>query len=57
MRTTIRRILFNIALFIANEESYVSEHVLLDGKKWRRRNRILNICGIPFQKITWTEIV
>jgi hypothetical protein len=57
MKTTIRRILFNIALFIANEENYVSEYVLFDGTKWRRRNRIINICGIPFQKITWTEIV
>lgn len=57
MKTTIRRILFNIALFIANEENYVSEHVSFDGTKWRRRNRIINICGIPFQKVTWTEIV
>lgn len=56
MKHTIDNILFEIALFIACEEEKISYH-RVGARMYRRKDRCIRICGIPFKKYFVTEWV
>lgn len=57
MKRTIENILFHISLFIAHEEEIITNHTLIDGRIYRRRNRTFRVCNIPVKQYFITEWV
>lgn len=57
MKNTISNILFNISMFIACKEEKVSYHKTINNRMYRRKDRCVRICGIPFKKTFTTEWV
>lgn len=57
MKRTIENILFHVSLFIAREDETVTNHTLIDGRIYRRRNRTYRVFNIPVKQFFITEWV